>query len=246
MDPDSQYPVEDAGAAQAAMIDAELRRDPPPRPNSILDTPEEEDQLDGEVDAWLARNGNGDYVRSWDPRYLRPMPVLSRLWGYNEEWYRTRLFGLTLHHTRVAGRRFSPSELAIFSMHASRGIVAASYDRPVALGVTALFLWRGAATFRLPGYQPRFVRFTHPQLTRLPWLSTLAWHGTRVGAYGAVGFAAYYLLASRYRTYMVDVAIDECLSHELGLKTLVAEMSVNLDRFNQEQRTRGRLSGQRD
>lgn len=246
MDSNSQNPSAQARSADAGSGHADLGRDPPPRPLSNLDTPDEEARLDRDVGAWLDRNGNGDYVRSWDPRFLRQMPLLSRLWGYDEEWFRERLFSETLHLTRMAGRRLSLPELSIYGMHASKGIVAASYDRPLTFGVTAFFLWRGAATFRMPFYQPQFVRFTHPQLTKRPFFSIVAWHGTRIGAYGAVGYAAYFFLAERYRRYMTDSFAQEGLKFELVLKTLVDDMQVNLDAFERDQQTRRRLSEQSD
>ncbi|KAF3760679.1 hypothetical protein M406DRAFT_353492 [Cryphonectria parasitica EP155] len=230
----------------AASEDMNLRQDPPPRPVTTYDTPEEEDEIEDQVVAWVERSENSAYLRSWDPRPLRQMPLLSSFWGYDEDWYRNKLWNEALHVTRVAGRRLTPEELSLFTFHVSKGVVAASYDRPFALGVTAFLLWRGAATFRMPFYQPKFVRFAHPQMTRLPFLTSMAWHGTRIGAYGAVAYVAFGLLSQRYQTYMMNTFGDAGLEHELGLKKLVEDTQDNLQRLEREAERRRRLGGQID
>lgn len=148
----------------------------------------------------------------------------------------------TVQYTRLVGCRLSPAELNLLGLHLSRGVVASSYDRPITLGATAFFLWRGAATFRMPFYQPRFVRFTHPQLAKRLLLSTMAWHTTRAGAYGALGYTVYRFLAGGYR--IRTAFVNDCLAYELGMKTLCVVMAKNLERFDREQSKRRRLNGQ--
>lgn len=172
--------------------------------------------------AWATRNSA--YMAAASLRDLHPMPVLSRLWGYDEEWYRAQLHKKIIQFTLFAGRRMTPPEFSLFSLHASRGIVAASYDRPVALAATAFFVMRGAATFRMPFYQPRFTRFSHPHATRFPFLASTAWHCVRAGAYGVVGCAAYICFASGYREYMEMSAVAGAFKTELGLQALRDDM----------------------
>lgn len=243
MDPESpQQPSAQPDTNKAASHHTDLWRDPPPRPPYKTDTPEQDAAVERDLLAWNTRNA--DYVRSWDPHSLCQLPLLSRLWGYDGAWFHYSMCHDVLFRTSLAGRRLSPTELNLLCMYLSRGTVAASYDRPVTIGVTAFFLWRGAATFRMPFYQPRFVRFTHPQLARRPLLSTMAWHATRTGAYGALAYTAYYFLAPRYRKYIQDEFVGECMLHELGMKTLADDMGNNLDRLNREQTTKRRLNGQ--
>lgn len=228
----------------AAPNEKELWRDPPPRPETKLDGPEEAAQIGKEVENWLQRNGNADQLRSWDPRVMYQLPVLSRVWGYDEEWYRMKLFGENLHLTRLTGRRLSTEELSLITFYISKGVAAASYDRPIAFGVTAFLLWRGAATYRMPFYQPQFVRFAHPRMTSRPHLSGLAWHGTRIGAYGALGYAAYRMFSGQYQRYMIDSFGDDGLQYDLGLKKMTDDIDANVARLERDVQRRRGLGGQ--
>lgn len=131
---------------------------------------------------------------------------------------------------RMAGRHLSSDELSLVSFYSSKGVVAASYDRPIIFGVTAFLLWRGAATYRMPFYQPQFIRFAHPYATSLPRLYGLAWHGARISTYGALGYAAYILVSERFENYMIQSFRREGLQFEVGLKKLLDDMDANTAR----------------
>lgn len=238
MTPDSGIPPDRTDAARDGSNDV------PPHPPLCEGKPTEEERRQNRLDvqAWRDRNGNAEYVERWDPRFVLHLPLLSRFWGYDDEWFRTHVSHENLKMTLVAGRRLTFEELDLCSFYASKGVVAASYDRPFTLATTAMLLWRGASTFRLPFYQPKFVRVTHPQLSSRPFLSTMAWHGARIGAYGAVACAAHCLLASKYRYHVITMLTDEALM-DPGLSTLFLDMQehrIRLDRaeFEREQRER--------
>lgn len=234
----------DEAAASSDKLN-DLWRDPPPRLATVMDTAEERAKLRSDVSKWLDRDGqrNHTYLRSWDPRTMCQLPLLSRFWGCDEAWYRQVLNNNILVMTRMAGRRLSPDELSLFAFYASKGVVAASYDKPLAFGVTAFFLWRGKATCRMPFYQPRFTRFAHPQTASRPFLSGLAWHGTRMGAYGALGYAAYRLLSGPYQEYMTESFSNEGIMLELGLKELAEDMDANILKLARDEEKRRGLDG---
>lgn len=210
--------------------------DPPPPPDHSSDTPEQKAHNDEEMDEWLDRNI--DYLRSFDSRGLQHLPLLSCLWGYDYPWYTSKIIYEVAELSSWAGRRPTPEELSIFTSHTARGVVAASYDRPIAIGATAFALWHGWYSYRMPFYQPRFVRFMHPQATRLPIFSSLAWHSARVGAYGLLGLTAYELLAERYRTYMINSFTTDALNYESGLEQMGEDINNNLDRLDREREAR--------
>lgn len=206
--------------------------DPPPPPNHISNTPKENALNNARQVAWIDRNM--DYVQSFDPRGLRQLPLLSRLWGYDHYWYRSGIEFEVAELTSWAGRRLDPEEMSIITPHAARGVVAASYDRPIAIGATAFALWRGWSSYRMPFYQPRFTRFMHPQTTQRPFFSSLAWHSARVGVYGLLGLTAYKLLAQHYCSHMLNSFIQDALDCEPGLERLVQDVADNLKRLDRE------------
>lgn len=215
------------------------RSDPPPPPDHKSATPEQIALNDARKDEWVVRNM--DYLKSFDSLGLQHLPLLSRLWGYDYAWYCARIAMEVAEVSSFAGRRLDPEEMQVFSSHTARGVVAASYDRPIAAGVTAFALYRGWSSFRMPFYQPRFTRFMHPQATQRPFLSSLTWHSARVGVYGMLGLAAYHFLGLRYQSYMVDSFVRDAMECELELEGLNYSISENLGRLKKERdRRRGK------
>lgn len=215
------------------------RSDPPPPPDHKSATPEQVALNEERMDDWIVRNK--DYLRSFDSHGLQHLPLFSRLWGYDYSWYSSRIIMEVAEVSSWAGRRLDPTELLVFTSHVARGVVAASYDRPIAAGVTAFALYRGWSSYRMPFYQPRFTRFMHPQATQRPFFSSLVWHSARVGVYGALGLAAYKLFGLRYGSYMVNSCIRDAMECELDLEYLNDSIDENLDRLDKERdRRRGK------
>lgn len=208
------------------------RLDPPPPPNHKSNTPEQDALNDAQLDAWCERNM--DYLQSFDSRGLHHLPLLSRMWGYDYHWYSSRIISEVAELTSWTGRRLTPGEMLLFTSHAARGVVAASYDRPIAIGATIYALWRGWSSYRMPFYQPRFTRFMHPQATYRPYLSSLAWHSARVGIYGLLGLTAYELLAQRYRLHMMDAFVRDAVAYDPGLEEVEQDIHDNLARLDRE------------
>lgn len=235
---DQEDSQNDAGAS--CPLDDLDRSDPPPPPDHKSATPEQIALNEERMDEWVYRNM--DYLKSFDSLSLQHLPLLSRLWGYDYSWYGSRISKEVAEVSSWAGRRLDPEEMSVFTSHAARGVVAASYDRPTAAGVTTFALYRGWSSFRMPFYQPRFTRFMHPRATQRPLLSSLAWHSARVGVYGVLGLAAYKLLGLRYRSYMVDSFIRDAMDHEPELEFLNYSISENLARLDKERdRRRGKI-----
>lgn len=232
-------PNSDQEAGASCPLDDLDRSDPPPPPDHKNDTREQVALNQERMDDWVRRNM--DHLKSYDSRGLQHLPLLSRLWGYDYSWYSAWIIIELAEVSSWAGRRLDPEEMSVFTSHTARGVVAASYDRPIAAGVTTLALYRGWSSFRMPFYQPRFTRFMHPQATQRPLLSSLAWHSARVGVYGMLGLAAYKLLSLRYQSYMVDSFINDAMHCEPGLETLNDSISENLDGLDKERdRRRGK------
>lgn len=225
MDPDAVYSLQDMD-----------RIDPPPPPFHKDDTAKQIAQNRAKKDAWIDRNFH--YLDSFDSRGLHHLPVLSRLWGYDYQWYRGSIFSEVVQVTSWAGRRLDPDEMQIFTSHIARGTVAGSYDRPVAFGVTAFALWRGWSSYRMPFYQPRFTTFAHSQASARPFLSSLCWHSARTGVYGLLGYAAYELLGPKYRFHMRNSCFFDAICLDSGLEELEADIADNLGRLDRERDSR--------
>lgn len=219
--------------------DAELWNDPPPRPGLKQESPEDCERLEQDLHFWLNRNGNRDRMEDWDARLVVRLPLLSCLWGYDEGWYRMMIFSEVVHLSRMTGRHLSGDEFDMAAFYTSKAVAAASYDRRIIGGLTALLFWRGSATYRLPGFQPHFVRFAHPQATRFPRLSAFAWHSTRTCAYGIVACAVYFLATDRYQRYMTSQALGDGLGNDPVFKELVDDKANTWARLKSGMQQKG-------
>jgi hypothetical protein len=209
------------------------RLDPPPPPTHRSSTAEQGALNNERHDAWNERNMA--YLTSFDSRGLQHLPLLSRLWGYDYNWWASRITAGVAEVTSWAGRRLNPEEMSIFASHSARGVAAASYDRPVAAGATVFVLWRGWSSYRMPFYQPRFTKFSHPQATARPFLSSLSWHSARIGVYGLIGLTAYKLLGQRYRDYMRESFFLDAINFDPGLEDVAKNIDYNLGRLHKDQ-----------
>lgn len=123
---------------------ATTRSDPPPPLPTDLDnpTPSEESALD----SWIRRNPTYLTTIRW---YRYPaLPVLSPLWGYTDNDFRAEVLESLLFYTRASGRRLTDAERDAVLEPITRDAVAASYDRPAALGLAG---WLMARSWRKSG-----------------------------------------------------------------------------------------------
>ncbi|PSR79511.1 hypothetical protein BD289DRAFT_442306 [Coniella lustricola] len=79
---------------------------------------------------------------------LAALPVLSPLWGYNPADHQTDCLESLMFYTVAAGRRLTDAERDSILEHITRTGVAASYDRPLAIGVAAWLMTRSWAKSR--------------------------------------------------------------------------------------------------
>jgi len=110
-----------------------------------------------QIREWLKRNR--EYLTSPDFAALHQLPSISPLWSYDESYYRTEIVDDLLHITRLAGRRLTPDEMALYLQQTSKSTVAKSYDRPTAIAATLLLINRGwlhvpVLPADLPTFQP--------------------------------------------------------------------------------------------
>jgi hypothetical protein len=204
---------------------AEYYRDPPPPVPSDIRNRHEVDRLTEQVREWLKRNR--EYLTSPDFRALHQLPSISPLWGYDESYYRTKIVDDLLHITRLAGRRLTPDEMALYLHHTSKSTVAKSYDRPTAIAATLFLINRGWKSYTFPFYQPTFQHFNprvFPSQSR-PLLrgriAVASWHGLRCGLYGGFGLLTYHFLAPRYRSLfsfagLMALEMEPCLDKLQG------------------------------
>lgn len=113
---------------------------PPPLPDDLdAPTPAEEAALD----AWLRRHPGYITTIRWH-RYAA-LPALAPLWGYADCDFRAECLESLLFYTRAAGRKLSDDERDAVMAPIARTAVAASYDRPVALGLAGWGMGRSWA-----------------------------------------------------------------------------------------------------
>jgi hypothetical protein len=197
---------------------AECRRDPPPPFQS-------DDKLFRE---WMQRHR--DYFISLEHMQLHQLPNLSTLWGYDEEYFRTEILRKLAHVTRVAGRRLTSHEIALYLDNAMKETVIQSYDRPAAITITLLLISMGWTNYTLPFYKPPSAHFhlrIPPPLSRplIRWcIATASGRGARCGLYIGFGLLAYKVLSPVYRILVASSL--GFLETEQGQRTAVIEVGI--------------------
>ncbi|KAK3384500.1 hypothetical protein B0T24DRAFT_608698 [Lasiosphaeria ovina] len=198
-------------------IDDELAkyyRDPPP-PVPSDRKGHKVDGMSEQLREWGKRNG--EYLASPDFRALHQLPSISPLWGYDESYFRIEIINDLIHITRLAGRRLTPDEMALYLHHASKSTVAKSYDRPAAIAATLFLINRGWKGYTFPFYQPTSQHFNPRVFPSPSWpllrgrIAAASWQGLRCGLYGGFGLLTYHMLAPRYRslfTYAGLIALE--------------------------------------
>ncbi|KUI63181.1 hypothetical protein VP1G_10306, partial [Cytospora mali] len=105
---------------------------------ATLDAPTPAEDL--ALQNWLSRNRS--YITTIPWHRYPSLPVLSYLWGYNDADFRHECLSSLMFYTRSAGRKLTVDERDALLEPVTRLAVAASYDRPVAVGLGAWLVTR--------------------------------------------------------------------------------------------------------
>lgn len=216
---------------------------PPPLPADIENPTAQEDAA---LDIWLRRNTSYVTTIPWH-RYTM-LPSLSPLWGYSDADYRAECLESLFYYTRASGRRLSDFERDALLEPVTRCAVAASYDRPLALGVAAWLMARSWAksgrraaaaaaqelapplgTVGTVGADGHITHFSHPHAgaqSRSQVLSSLVRRVARTGAVGLACGVGYYALWTPWR-YLLGVQEVECIREDLRLEGMCQDMDRN-------------------
>lgn len=121
--------------------DSSSSSDPPPPLPKSLDQPTPAEDL--ALDNWIKRNTNYLSTIPWH-KYAQ-LPVLSWLWGYSDAEFRNECISTYIFYTRATGRRLTDDERDAVLEPVTRSSAAASYDRPIALGLGSWLMARSWA-----------------------------------------------------------------------------------------------------
>ncbi|ROV93634.1 hypothetical protein VMCG_08088 [Cytospora schulzeri] len=108
--------------------------------------PPPDDDINNEdlaLQSWVDRNRA--YITTIPWHRYPSLPVLSYMWGYNDADFRHECLSSLMFYTRSAGRRLTVQERDALMEPVTRLAVAASYDRPVTIGLGAYLVARSWA-----------------------------------------------------------------------------------------------------
>jgi hypothetical protein len=125
-------------------------------------------------------------------RFSKPIPIIGRLLGYNDQFYSIYLNKKIETATPIIGRPLSQEEVNAYAYHLSKQISIFSYGAPAGF---AAGLWRAydsRNTYRFPFYRPNLENFQPdrfpPGLGFIKGFNAMAcWHAARTSAYVIVG-----------------------------------------------------------
>lgn len=143
--PNASAPSSSSSSSSSADADP-----PPPLPANLDAETEAEANL---LEAWLRRHE--PYITTIRWHRYSSLPALSPLWGYSDVDYRAECLESLLFYTRAAGRKLTDEERDAILTPIARTAVAASYDRPVALG---LAIWGMARSWNKSGLRETMRR----------------------------------------------------------------------------------------
>lgn len=115
--------------------------DPPPALPKSLDQPTPAEDL--ALDNWIKRNTSYLSTIPWH-KYAN-LPVLAWLWGYSDADHRNECISTYIFYTRATGRKLTDDERDAVLEPVARSSAAASYDRPIALGLGSWLMARSWA-----------------------------------------------------------------------------------------------------
>lgn len=125
--------------------------DPPPPLPAQLDQPTPAEDL--ALDNWIKRNPAYLSAIPWH-KYAN-LPVLAWLWGYADCEFRNECISTYMFYTRATGRKLTEDERDAVLEPVTRSSAAASYDRPIALGLGS---WLTARSWSKSGVKEAFRR----------------------------------------------------------------------------------------
>lgn len=225
--------------------------DPPPHIPEDIENPTPTERL--ALDTWLNRNKTYLTTIPWH-RYPT-LPLLSPFWGYHDADYHTDVVESLLFYTCASGRRLTVLERDAVLEPITRTAVAASYDRPLAIGLAAWWMVRSwnksgvreaqrraaaAAAAAAAGDMGHITHFSTPQ----PRISPAATVSNMVGGGGQilgallrrvartslVGLSCiigYQTLWSPWRFILGNHEV-ETIREDMRLERMVSDMDQNL------------------
>lgn len=121
--------------------DSQSSSDPPPPLPKSLDQPTPAEDL--ALDNWIKRNTSYLSTIPWH-KYAN-LPVLAWVWGYSDSEFRNECISTYVFYTRAVGRKLTDDERDAVLEPVARSSAAASYDRPIALGLGSWLMARSWA-----------------------------------------------------------------------------------------------------
>ncbi|KAI7776348.1 hypothetical protein LA080_005428 [Diaporthe eres] len=118
--------------------DSQSSSDPPPPLPKSLDQPTPAEDL--ALDNWIKRNTSYLSTIPWH-KYAN-LPVLAWLWGYSDSEFRNECITTYVFYTRAVGRKLTDDERDAVLEPVARSSAAASYDRPIAMGLGSWLMAR--------------------------------------------------------------------------------------------------------
>lgn len=135
--------------------------------------------------------GSGNY-RIDASRLPKPIPIVGRLLGYNEEFFSRNYNGRMKVLSEILARPPSQEEAEAVAYYTAKNIAIYSYGGPVGFAAGLWRAYNSRSTFRFPFYQPNLEKFTPDKFPQgLGWIkglnATVCWHAARASSYVAFG-----------------------------------------------------------
>lgn len=138
---DSQITTPTIAPTMGSSKDSQTSPDPPPPLPKSLDQPTPAEDL--ALDNWIKRNTSYLSTIPWH-KYAN-LPVLAWLWGYSDAEFRNECISTYVFYTRAVGRKLTDDERDAVLEPVARSSAAASYDRPIAMGLGSWLMARSWA-----------------------------------------------------------------------------------------------------
>jgi hypothetical protein len=171
-------------------------------------------------------------------RLPKPVPVIGRLLGYNDEFLLKFVGARVKVISEVLGRQPSQEEANAVAYYTAKNISIYSYGGPVGFAAGAWRAYGTRSTFRFPFYQPNLEKFRPDRFPQgLGWVkgfnAVALWHAARTSSYVAFGMIFSRLLFISYGA--TTSAVGEL--SDPRLKALTAAIKA------QAQKRKGSLPG---
>jgi hypothetical protein len=134
----------------------------------------------------------GDLYKIDTTGFPKPIPVLGRLLGYDDQLFAKNLHEKIRHRNSVLGRHPTQEEANALGYYLAKQISIYSYGGPAGFAAGLWAAYNSRNTFRFAFYQPNLERF-QPDVfpPRLGWWrgnnARLCWHAARTSSYVLIG-----------------------------------------------------------